>query len=170
MPTISKLAVWRVCKCHAYPASWATSVWMQMAQLNGNSIFCISFLRNVVRKSCTLIPELLPFWCILWLQWQLDGNRPGQSCSSSNTSIEYILHRAAMEKPVEFLGYFWIKDVTTMEIPTLERQNRQQLPVRESSPMVCVITATQSNWNNPRYPTKCKIMGSIHFTPATPKL
>lgn len=104
MPTISKLAVWRVSKCHASPTSWATSVWTQMAQFNGNSIFVITscFLTSVVRKSCPLIPELLPFWCILWLQWQLGGNCSAQICSSSNTSIGYHLGRAAMETPVEF--------------------------------------------------------------------
>lgn len=103
-PAISKLAVWRVYKCHAYPTSWATSVWMQMAQFNGSCVFGITscFLKNVVRKSCPLIPELLPFWCDFWLQWQLDSSCPGQSCSSSNTSTEYSLRRAAMETPVEF--------------------------------------------------------------------
>ena len=33
--------------------------------------------------------------------------------------------------------------------------------------MMCVIAMTQSNWNNQLYFIKCKIIGSIHFTPAT---
>lgn len=86
-------------------------------------------------KSCPYIAKLLPFWCILWVQWQLGGNCPGQSCCSSNPCTEPSLCRTAKERPVELQWVDSLMMCTSNRLCSLCSSN-----IQCNSAFICRIT------------------------------